>query len=183
MLSARLIILVSLPTVLNSYVILLLAGVNQFGGSLLFQLILPQHLPFWATDPTHLSLPAGDLTITNLRLRLLGLQPVNSLVPISYSISSFEVYGACHCYGHASSCLPVEGYEAALVAGLCECRHSTDGEHCEQCLYGYNRKTWVPSTPSYPGFCERCRCNSHSDDCFYDRDRELQVTALSIASG
>ena len=154
---------------------------NQFGGSLLFDLILPQHLPFWASDPIHLSLPTSYLTITSLRLRLLALQPVNSLLPISYSISSFEVYGACHCFGHAGSCLPVGGQEGASVPGLCECRHNTDGEHCEQCQYGYNRKRWVPSTPTYPGFCEKCNCNSHSDNCYYDIDRETQVsTAIPL---
>ena len=153
---------------------------NQFGGSLLFDLILPQHLPFWATDPIQMSLPTSLLTITNLRLRLLALQQVNSLLPISYSISSFQVYGACHCYGHAETCVPLEGYEAALVPGVCDCRHSTEGEHCGSCQYGYNRKRWGPSTPSYTGFCEMCRCNSHSENCYYDIDREKQVNSYSV---
>ncbi|KAI6656439.1 Laminin gamma [Oopsacas minuta] len=148
---------------------------NQAIGDLLFDLILPHHFPVWATDPLHMSLPESVLTITNLRLRLLALQPIQSLAPISYEIHSFEVYGACHCFGHASTCVALEGYEDALVPGLCECRHNTGGDHCEVCPQGYNRRRWGPATPDYTAFCERCSCNSHSDKCHYETDRETQV--------
>lgn len=160
---------------LNSVFISLLTGSHQTGGDLLFELVLPHHLPFWATDPLHLSFPVSDLTITNLRLRLVGLQPINSFAPISYSIHSFEVYGACHCFGHASTCVAAEGYEGALVPGVCDCRHNSGGEHCELCLDGYNKRRWAPSTPTYTSFCERCACNSHSQSCHYEVEEEKQV--------
>ena len=49
----------------------------------------------------------------------------------------FDMYTACQCHGHATSCI----YNEELGESICtDCRHHTTGYHCLVCQPGYRRR-------------------------------------------
>ncbi|KAJ8395761.1 hypothetical protein AAFF_G00029980 [Aldrovandia affinis] len=136
------------------------------------------------------------LTLTNLRIRLLGAQscpspasqnhaspspiPLNLSRPSSTSqVASFAIYtllagGTCLCHGHAEQCLPLTVrsdavHQSDMVHGRCMCLHHTAGEHCEKCAPLYNDRPWRPANGSSgePHPCQKCECHGHADTCYF----------------
>lgn len=65
------------------------------------------------------------------------------------------VRGSCWCYGHARSCIPVEGVEDRkdMVHGKCNCTHNTKGLNCEECADAYNDVPWAPAIGRQANAC------------------------------
>ncbi|XP_035245497.1 netrin-4 isoform X1 [Anguilla anguilla] len=138
------------------------------------------------------------LTLTNLRIRLLGAQscpypgaanhPSPSPIPLNFSkplptpqMASFAVYtllagGTCLCHGHAERCLPLSGprdalHQGGMVQARCMCLHHTAGEHCEKCAPLFNDRPWRPANGSSgePHACQKCECHDHANTCRFSR--------------
>ncbi|KAG7267860.1 hypothetical protein CRUP_023876 [Coryphaenoides rupestris] len=113
-----------------------------------------------------------QLTVTNLRVRLLQHQPcpcqAKSPAPSQegkdeapptptrhFAIYDFIVKGSCLCNGHAEQCGPPR------VHGRCVCRHNTAGDHCQRCAPLYNERPWQPADglTGAPHECQTCGCH------------------------
>lgn len=86
--------------------------------------------------------------ITDLRLKLDRLSTFGDelswdpevLDSYYYAIADIEITGACHCNGHAASCL------SSVGGGVeCNCTHNTAGQDCQQCLPSHNDRPWSPA--------------------------------------
>ncbi|ETE60015.1 Laminin subunit beta-1, partial [Ophiophagus hannah] len=99
--------------------------------------------------------------ITNLRinfakLHTLGDNLLDSRMEIKekyyYAIYDMVVRGNCFCYGHASECAPVHGYDEE-VEGMCNCN-----EHSEQCHF--DMAVYVATGNTSGGVCDDCQHNT-----------------------
>ena len=65
-----------------------------------------------------------------------------------YAVSDLAVGGRCHCNGHASSC-PMNRDGRAV----CDCKHHTAGNNCEQCKAFFNDRPWRLATENSANEC------------------------------
>ncbi|BFZ08525.1 hypothetical protein BsWGS_11564 [Bradybaena similaris] len=148
-------------------------------GEVIFR-VLP---PFIAIPDPYSEQVQGLLKLTNLRinfteLHTLGDTLLDSRAEIKdkyyYALYDVTVRGSCSCYGHASRCLPVPGYDRSeeisrnMVHGMCECTHNTKGLNCEVCEDFYHDHPWAPARPNQPNVCKKCNCNNHATQCHFD---------------
>lgn len=95
-----------------------------------------------------------------------------------YSIKDINIGGRCVCNGHASQCDQssiMDPYKSS-----CNCQHNTDGSQCEQCRAGYHQYQWRRATISDPFVCEKCNCNGHSEDCYFDEEVAKKNLSVNI---
>lgn len=65
-----------------------------------------------------------------------------------YAVSDLAVGGRCRCNGHAGRCPPSRDGKP-----VCECKHHTAGNNCEQCKAFFNDRPWRPATETSPNEC------------------------------
>ena len=66
-----------------------------------------------------------------------------------YDVTDIQIYGRCHCSGHAPHCM------GPLNQLYCDCQHFTTGVNCERCLPLYNNRTWrAAEAADKPNACE-----------------------------
>lgn len=58
------------------------------------------------------------------------------------------------CNGHADTCDVVDHKNSTRVLA-CQCRHNTNGIHCNECKPGFEQKKWRQNTKARPFACER----------------------------
>ncbi|XP_033744359.1 laminin subunit beta-2-like [Pecten maximus] len=145
------------------------------GGEVIFR-VLPPFIP--VRDPYSVNVQ-NLLKLTNLRVNFTELHTLGDTLldnrheikeKYYYAIYDMTVRGSCSCYGHASNCVPVPGYNnhSGMVHGQCECTHNTMGRNCELCKTGYKDVPWQPARHNQPFECQKCKCNNHADDCKFD---------------
>ncbi|KAM9719019.1 laminin subunit gamma-1 [Menidia menidia] len=111
---------------------------------------------------------ATDIRVTLNRLNTFGDEVFNDpkvLKSYYYAISDFAVGGRCKCNGHASECVRDGG--GRLV---CDCKHNTAGDDCQQCLPFYNDRPWSRATAESAHECLPCDCSGKSSECFFDAE-------------
>lgn len=82
-----------------------------------------------------------------------------------YAVSDLAVGGRCHCNGHASSC-PINRDGRAV----CDCKHHTAGNNCEQCKAFFNDRPWRLATENSANECVACNCNLHARACVFNME-------------
>jgi laminin beta 1 len=109
------------------------------------------------------------LKVTNLRIEFLKLHTLgddhidsssDSIKKYYYALYNLVVRGSCFCYGHASTCRPMESVEVdetvqGMVHGRCACEHFTTGDNCERCLDNYQDAPWRPANVEDKSECRR----------------------------
>jgi len=112
-------------------------------------------------------LKVTNIRIEFLRLHTLGDDHIDSSMgtydsnkKYYYALYNLVVRGSCFCYGHASSCRPLEGEEESaaipgMVHGKCDCEHHTTGMNCEECLPFYQDVPWKPAKEGDTSQCRR----------------------------
>lgn len=65
-----------------------------------------------------------------------------------YAVSDLAVGGRCRCNGHAGRC-PI----SRDGKPVCECKHHTAGNNCEQCKAFFNDRPWRPATETSANEC------------------------------
>lgn len=84
---------------------------------------------------------------------------------------------------------------------VCQCRHHTCGDSCEQCCPGFVQKAWRVATPEGANECEgianlsgppfvetcslpvyqsfsECNCHGHSTECYYDENVAIRRQSM-----
>ncbi|CAL8323040.1 unnamed protein product [Lota lota] len=151
--------------------------------------VIYRALPPWKSLDPFGAEAREQLTVTNIRIRLLKHQPcpcqAKSSAPSAdeappptrhFAIYDFIVKGSCLCNGHAEQCEPAPGYRPVrdrtnhVVHGRCLCRHNTAGDHCERCAALHNDRPWQPADgfTGAPHECQKCMCNGHAHSCHFD---------------
>lgn len=82
-----------------------------------------------------------------------------------YAVSDLAVGGRCRCNGHAGRCpISRDGNP------VCECKHHTAGNNCEQCKAFFNDRPWRPATETSANECVACNCNLHAKACVFNME-------------
>jgi len=134
------------------------------------------------------------LKVTNLRIEFLKLHTLgddhidsssDSIKKYYYALYNLVVRGSCFCYGHASSCAPMNKSDPSNVSGMvhgrCACEHSTTGLNCEKCLPFNQDAPWRPANVEDKSECRREYLFSFFSFFFYIL-RFFYVSFLSIFS-
>uniref|UniRef100_I3IUU4 Laminin, gamma 1 n=1 Tax=Oreochromis niloticus TaxID=8128 RepID=I3IUU4_ORENI len=111
---------------------------------------------------------ATDIRVTLNRLNTFGDEVFNDpkvLKSYYYAISDFAVGGRCKCNGHASECVRNDG--GRLV---CNCKHNTAGNDCQECQPFFNDRPWRRATADSANECLPCECNGKSAECYFDAE-------------
>ncbi|CAI5676893.1 unnamed protein product [Oreochromis niloticus] len=111
---------------------------------------------------------ATDIRVTLNRLNTFGDEVFNDpkvLKSYYYAISDFAVGGRCKCNGHASECVRNDG--GRLV---CNCKHNTSGDDCQECQPFFNDRPWRRATADSANECLPCECNGKSAECYFDAE-------------
>lgn len=111
---------------------------------------------------------ATDIRVTLNRLNTFGDEVFNDpkvLKSYYYAISDFAVGGRCKCNGHASECVRNDG--GRLV---CNCKHNTAGDDCQECQPFFNDRPWRRATADSANECLPCECNGKSAECYFDAE-------------
>ncbi|XP_074594778.1 laminin subunit alpha [Brevipalpus obovatus] len=128
---------------------------------------------------------------TNVRLSFMQPMLFNELQSASndptvsrryyYSVRNINIGGRCVCNGHASVCeYAKDPKRVGSPVLVCECSHFTEGDQCERCIPGYVQKKWKPATVDNPNECEKCNCNNHSEECYYDAGVDERGESMDI---
>nr|VZH99079.1 unnamed protein product [Spirometra erinaceieuropaei] len=143
------------------------------------------NLPLYSEERQNLS-AITNLRMTFTRLNTLGDMELDDSSAIKrkyyYAMYEWNVWGRCSCFGHATRCRPKSPHELEnmeKVYGVCECTHNTAGDNCERCADFYQNKPWRPATRESANACERCECNGHSNQCYFNPLLYLQSNNVS----
>lgn len=103
-----------------------------------------------------------------------------------YSLRHIKIGARVMCSGHASKTRTVRAAAAAADAGgsamatdvqECVCQHNTCGPACDRCCPMFNQRRYRPASAVDVHPCERCQCNGHASECYYNP--EVDAKGLS----